>query len=58
MVNIKLEKKEYVAPVMTILDMGSKAAFLSCSGGVQINTTLGHCLVAEQCSDKEDCQHE
>ena len=30
MVNIKLEKKEYVAP---ILDMGSKAAFLSCSGG-------------------------
>jgi hypothetical protein len=33
MVNIKLEKKEYVAPVMPILDMGSKAAFLSCSGG-------------------------
>ena len=33
MVNIKLEKKEYVAPFMTILDMGSKAAFLSCSGG-------------------------
>ncbi len=33
MMNIKLEKKEYVAPVMTVLDMGSKAAFLSCSGG-------------------------
>lgn len=29
--NFKEEKKKYVAPVMNVLDMGSKAVFLSCS---------------------------
>ncbi len=31
--NVEVEKKKYVAPSMTILDMGCSAFLLSCSGG-------------------------
>lgn len=39
----KEEKKGYVAPKMSVLDMGSNAVFLSCSGdGCGVNEDEGY----------------